>query len=78
MVQRVGGHDRMRIHSIGSLRKVALLSHLEKGVGVEDKDVSGLPGSSGGRTSATVLSTQKQPQCEGYNGRVFRKQWQLR
>jgi len=32
-VQRVAGHDHLRIYSIGSLRKVALLSHLEKECG---------------------------------------------
>jgi hypothetical protein len=62
-VQRVADHDRLRIHSIGSLRKVALLSHLEKSVGVplrtKTKDVSG--GSSGDRTLAIVLSNQEQP-----------------
>jgi hypothetical protein len=37
VVQTVAGYDCLRIYSIGSLRKVALLSHLEKGVGVQDK-----------------------------------------
>lgn len=36
-VQRVASHNHLKIHSIGSLRKVALLGHLEKSVGVQDK-----------------------------------------